>query len=401
MRVAALAAFAAVANACAPPSATPRVRWLGTWAAAQQRVEPRNMPPAPGLAGSTVRQVIHTSIGGQTLRVRFSNTFGDGPLAITAAHVARSRGASAIEIASDRGLTFGGADSVRIAPGAVVTSDPLDYAVPALGDLAITIQCGAAPASLTGHPGSRTTSYLQAGRWASAPELAEAVTTDHWYVLAGLDVAAEGAGGAVVTLGNSITDGRGSGTNRNDRWPDNLARRLLADPRTRHVAVLNAGIGGNTVLEGGLGPTALSRLERDVLGQNGARWVILLEGVNDIGGAREPGRAATVAQNLLAAYREIVARGHDRGLRVYGATIPPFGGSQYDGPDREAARQRVNRWIREAGAFDAVIDFDAVLRDPAEPSRLLPLADTGDHLHPNEAGYRMMADAIDLALFIP
>jgi len=318
-----------------------------------------------------------------------------------AAHVARSRGGSAIEVASDRGLTFGGADSVRIAPGAVVTSDPLHYAVPALGDLAITIQCGAAPASLTGHPGSRTTSYLQAGRWASAPELAEAVTTDHWYVLAGLDVVAEGAGGAVVTLGNSITDGRGSGTNRNDRWPDNLARRLLADPRTRRVAVLNAGIGGNTVLEGGLGPTALSRLERDVLAQSGARWLILLEGVNDIGGAREPGRAATVAQNLLAAYREIIARGHDRGLRVYGATIPPFGGSQYDGADREAARQRVNRWIRESGAFDAVIDFDAVLRDPAEPSRLLPLADTGDHLHPNEAGYRMMADAIDLALFIP
>lgn len=357
------------------------------------------MPPAPGLAGVTLRQVVHTSIGGASLRVRLSNLFGDGPLTITAARVARSRGGSVIEVASDRGLTFAGADSVRLAPGAVATSDPLDYDVPALGDLAVTIEIGAAPAAVTGHPGSRATSYLRAGRWARAPELAEAVTTDHWYVLAGLDVAAEGT--AVIALGNSITDGRGSGTNRNDRWPDNLARRLQLDPRTRHVAVLNAGIGGNAVLERGLGPTALSRLERDVLAQSGARWVILLEGVNDIGGAREPGRAATVAQNLPAAYRDIIARAHDRGLRVYGATIPPFGGSQYDGDDREAARQRVNRWIRESGAFDAVIDFDAVLRDPAQPSRLLPLADTGDHLHPNEAGYRMMADAIDLALFLP
>jgi len=373
---------------------------VGTWTAAQQLVEPRNMPPAPGLAGATLRQVVHTSVGGASLRVRLSNLFGDGPLAVTAVHVASSRGGSLIEVASDRRLTFAGADSVRLAPGTAATSDPLDFAVPALGELAVTIEIGAAPAAVTGHPGSRTTSYLRAGRWASAPELAEAATTDHWYVLAGLDVAA-GRGAAVIALGNSITDGRGSGTNRNDRWPDNLARRLQLDPRTRDVAVLNAGIGGNAVLEGGLGPTALSRLERDVLAQSGARWVILLEGVNDIGGAREPGRAATVAQNLLAAYRDIIARAHDRGLRVYGATIPPFGGSQYDGDDREAARQRVNHWIRESGAFDAVIDFDAVLRDPAQPSRLLPLADTGDHLHPNEAGYRMMADAIDLGLFLP
>src|SRR6266480_6867692 len=219
------------------------------------------MPPAPGLTGSTLRQVLHVSVGGPMIRLCFSNAFGGTPLAITAAHIARSQGGSAIEAASDRRLTFAGADSVFIAPGAVATSDPLEYAVAALSDLALTIQIGAAPAEVTGHPGSRTTSYLQAGQWTSAAELPAAVTTDHWYVIAGLDVVAAGA--AVVTLGNSITDGRGSGTNRNDRWPDNLARRLQADPRTSRVAVLNAGIGGNTVITGGLGPTALSRLERD------------------------------------------------------------------------------------------------------------------------------------------
>src|SRR5205807_129124 len=245
----------AAAVACAPASATPRQHWVGTWTAAQQLVEPRNMPPAPGLSGSTLRQVIHASVGGSTLRVRLANTFGDGPLAVTAAHVARSLGGSAIEVASDRALTFAGADSVRIAPG------------------------------------------------------------------------------AVVALGNSITDGRGSGTNRNDRWPDNLARRLQADARTRHVAVLNAGIGGNTVLTGGLGPTALARLDRDVLAQQGVRWVMLLEGVNDIGGARDSGSAAAVARNLPLAYREISDRVHARGLRIYGATITPFGGSHYDGVD--------------------------------------------------------------------
>src|SRR5947199_317819 len=183
---------------------------------------------------------------------------------------------------------------------------------------------GTAPAEVTGHPGSRTTSYLQPGRWVTTAELPDAVTTDHWYVIAGLEVVADGA--AVVTLGNSITDGRGSGTNRNNRWPDNLARRLQADPRTGHVAVLNAGIGGNTVISGGLGPTALARLDRDVLAQAGARWVILLEGVNDIGGARAPGQAAAVARNLVVAYRDIIDRVHARGLRIYGATIPPVGG---------------------------------------------------------------------------
>src|SRR5437764_743083 len=300
-----------------------------------------------------------------------------------AARVRPAAGGGGIAAARALTLTLALAAAVACAPAAATPPQPR----------------GAAWAAVTGHPGSRTTSYLRAGRWAGAPELAEAATTDHWYALAGLDVV--GNDRAVVALGNSITDGRGSGTNRNDRWPDNLARRLQADTRTRHVAVLNAGIGGNTVLAGGLGPTALARLDRDVLAQQGVRWVILLEGVNDIGGARDSGSAAAVARELPLAYREIVDRVHARGLRIYGATITPFGGSHYDGAEREAARQAINRWIRTGGAFDAVIDFDAVLRDPAQPSRLLPLVDTGDHLHPNETGYRMMAAAIHLALFLP
>jgi len=377
----------------------PSQRWVATWAPSQQLVEPRNLPPAPDLAGFTLRQVLHVSIGGGEVRVRFSNTFGTSALTITSAHLARSLGGSAIDSASDRGLTFRGADSVVIAPGAMATADPLDYEVAPLADLAVTVHLSAVPFDLTGHPGSRTTSYLVSGDRVTAQVLPAAATTEHWYVLAGMDVLADGAAAAVVALGNSITDGRGSGTDRNDRWPDNLARRLQAEPRTRGVAVVNAGIGGNKILAGGLGPTALSRFDRDALETGGVRWLIVLEGVNDIGGARDSGAAALVATDLIAAYRFMIERAHARGLKVYGGTITPFGGSFYDGPGRDAARQAVNRWIRAGGAFDAVIDFDAAVRDPSDPRRLLPAADTGDHLHPNEEGYRMMADAIDLGLF--
>ena len=357
------------------------------------------MPPRPGLSGNTLRQVVHVSVGGARVRVRFSNVFGDAPLSIAAAAVAPSLGDHRIDATAQRTLSFGGNPSVSIPAGRDTTSDVVPYALAPLANVAITTRFATVPAAVTGHPGSRTTSYIQSGDALAAPSLPASVATVHWYVAAGIDVPARDGAASVVVLGNSITDGRGSGTDRQNRWPDELARRLHAGPATRHVAVLNAGIGGNCVLRGCLGPSALARLDRDVLQAPGARWLIVLEGVNDIGQAKDAPQADSIARELTAAYRQIVERAHRRGLAVYGATILPFGGSFYDTPFREAARASVNQWIRTSGAFDAVIDLDAALRDPAQPSRLASVADGGDHLHPNEVGYRMMAAAVDLTLF--
>jgi lysophospholipase L1-like esterase len=279
--------------------------------------------------------------------------------------------------------------------GESVFSDTCNFNLAPLSDLAVTIEFGGTSPAVTGHPGSRTTSYLQGGDRVSAPDLPDAAKTEHWYILTGIDVEADPSSAAIVTLGDSITDGRGSGTDRNDRWPDNLARHLQSAKTTADIAVLNAGIGGNCVLRGGLGPPALARFNRDVLAQSGVRWLIVLEGVNDIGGSRD----TSVATNLTAAYDKMIELAHAHHIRVYGATILPFGGSFYDRPGHEAAREAVNDWIRTGGKFDAVVDFDAAMRDPQNPSRLLPTADSGDHLHPNEAGYKAMADAIDLKLF--
>ena len=369
--------------------------WTGTWGTSPQLTEPRNLPPSPGLTGNTLRQVVQVSIGGEKLRVRFSNAFGTNAVTMNSVHIALSSGGSALETNSDVALTFNGNPSVTIPTGESVLSDTFDFHLAPLSRLAVTIYFGDTSGAVTGHPGSRTTSYLQSGDAAMAASLPGAATMQHWYILNGIDVEAENSPGAVVTLGDSITDGRGSGTDKNDRWPDDLARRLLTGESTAGIAVLNEGIGGNCVVRGGLGPTALSRFDRDVLSQSGAHWLIILEGVNDIGGSPDE----TVAMNLISAYEKMIAKAHAHNIRVYGATILPFGGSFYDSPAHEAAWQMVNDWIRNSGQFDAVIDFAADLRDPQNPSHLLPAADSGDHLHPNEAGYKMMAGAIDLKLF--
>lgn len=382
--------------------------WVGAWASSQQIPEPRNALDPADLHDATLRQIVRLSIGGSRLRVRVSNAFGTAPLAIGAVHIARALapGSARIDATSDRGLTFSGRADIIVPAGADYFSDPIDYPTMAFSDIAITLYLPDAPAQQTGHPGSRTTSFYTHGNLVAAPDLADAKTIDHWYQLSGIDVTAPRGARAVVILGDSITDGRGSTTNGNDRWPDLLMRRLQAAPATRHVAVLNAGTGGNRLLLDGLGPSALARFDRDVIAQTGVKYAIMLEGVNDLGTLMQEGAAsaddyAALVARVTGAYRQLALRAHAHGLRLYGATILPGGGmtTYVWTAQTEGARNAINHWIRTSGTFDAVIDFDAIMRDPAQPDRLRPDYDSGDHLHPSPAGYRAMAAAAPLSLF--
>jgi lysophospholipase L1-like esterase len=402
-----LIAGCAWAQSAVQPAAT-KGAWVASWGASQQIPEPQNALPAEDLRDATVRQIFHLSVGGRALRVHLSNTFGAGALHFTSVHVARPLSTSSPEIdpQSDRRLTFAGDAEVTVPPGAEFVSDPLEYLVAPLSDLAVTFYIDVPPARETGHPGSRATSYYVHGNAASAANLAEAKHVDHWYQIAEIDVQAAPGAAAVVALGDSITDGHGATTNGNDRWTDVLAQCLQGKPETRGIGVSNQGIGGNHLLTDGLGPNVLARFDRDELAPAGVRLVIVFEGVNDLGGlARDgevsPAEHAALVNRVLAAYQQIVARAHAHGLRAYGATITPYAGSSYyhPGPLSEEDRQRVNQWIRADGHFDAVIDFDRVLRDPQHPGQLLPGYDSGDHLHPSPAGYKAMGDAVPLALF--
>ena len=370
-------------------------KWVGTWTTSPQLVEPANNPPGPGLSNNTLRQIVHVSIGGDSLRVRFSNEFSTSPVKLNAVHIAVSIDSSTIDPNTDLAIKFNGDSAVTIEPGAAITSDSFRFKLDPLSNVAITIYFGSTSSDVTGHPGSRTTSYLLTGNQVSKVNFSGAVQTEHWYIINTIDVKAPDTAAAVVTLGNSITDGRGSGINKQDRWPDELARRLQDSTDTQQVAVLNAGIGGNCVLGACLGPSALSRFQRDVLDQNGVKWLIILEGINDIGGSY----GTSVAQNLINAYRQMIDEAHAKGIFVYGATLLPMEGSSYYSADHETSRETVNQWIRNSGSFDAVIDFDKALRDPADTLRLLPADDSGDHLHPSETGHRVMAEAVDLNLF--
>lgn len=383
--------------------------WVNTWTSMPQLTEPGNMPPPPftqdGLvmADTTLRQTVRVTVGGPNLRLRFSNAFGGAALPITSASVALPAGGragvAAIEPGTTRAVTFNGRASTTIPVGAQMVSDPLAFPLAARTNLTVTVYLrnGQASNNITSHPGSRTTSHLLAGDHLADADLPGATPADHWYFLSGVETLAARGTDAVVMLGDSLTDGRGSTTNGNDRWPDQFADRV------RHVAVLNQAAGGNRVLNDGLGPNALARLDRDVLAQSGVEWLIVFEGVNDIGTAAATEEAQRqVAADLIAAYEQIVVRAHAQGIDVYGATLLPFGGNtSYDDPAgyREAARQTVNAWIRTGRVFDAVIDFDKAGRDPAAPRQLLPAYDTGDHLHLNPTGYRALADAVPARLF--
>jgi lysophospholipase L1-like esterase len=385
-----------------------KAHWVGTWSTSQQLVEPNNALAPGDLRDATLRQIVHVSLGGDEIRLRLSNRFGDTPLHITAAHVAKSQSARSAKILvdSDKAVTFSGAADVTIPAHADYLSDPLSFALDPLLDVAITLHIDSAPVEQTGHPGSRATSYLMHGDSVSAPDLVGAKTVDHWYYIAGIDVEADSSARSVVILGDSITDGHGATTNGNDRWTDLLAKRLQTSAATRGVGVLNQGIGGNRLVTDGLGPNALSRFDDDVVAPAGVRHLIVLEGINDIGMLGRAGNVSQAAHDelvlqMIAAYEQIIARAHTANIRVIGATIMPFVGSEFyhPGPASEADRQAMNRWIRVPGHFDAIIDFDQITRDPVHPERLLPAYDSGDHLHPSPAGYAAMADAVPLSLF--
>lgn len=396
--------------------------WVATWTAAPQLAEPENLPPAPfvrdgrALADSTLRQTVRVTVGGRRIRLRLANSFGAADLPLSQVRVALPLGERAgifpLAIGTSRVVTFDGHEGVVVPAGGQAVSDPLEFPLAAGAVVTVTVYLEAGQdlsGGITSHPGSRTTSYLLAGNHADDDtEPAVATPVDHWYFLSGVEVAADQGTRAAVVLGDSLTDGRGSTTNGNDRWPDRFFGRLwsgavLPGSRAARVAVVNQGLGGNRVLRGGNGPSALARLDRDVLAVSGARWLVVFEGVNDIGTADPSADAcARVAADLVSGYQQIVARTRAAGIGVYGATLTPFGGSeQYDDPGgyREAARQSVNEWIRDSGGFDGVIDFDRAVRDAADPARLRPDADTGDHLHLNAAGYQALADAVPAAYF--
>ena len=394
-----LGAFLLAAQLAAPAYAADQ-DWVGAWGASPA------FPVGEELNKQTVREIARVSVGGPRVRVRFTNETGTQPLVIGAAHIAMAGSAGAIQPGTDHALTFAGRPSITVPPGAPVLSDPVDLAVHALDSLAVSLFIARDTGPSVTHPLGRQTAYVsETGDFTAAPTIPNATTTTERPYLSGIDIETPGqATRAIVTLGDSITDGYGSTVDANKRWPDRLAERLAGRP----LAVVDAGISGNRVLhdvpEERFGPSALARLDRDVLAVPDAAFVIVMEGINDIGHSGSAGlpEQAVSADQIIAGLQQIVARAHEHDMKVLGATLTPYEGTIFAGyytPEGEAKRQAVNRWIRESGAFDGVIDFDKVVRDPEHPAQVLPRYDFGDHLHPNDAGYAAMANSIDLSLF--
>jgi lysophospholipase L1-like esterase len=385
--------------------------WVVTWGASPApQLPPEEMRAAKlEFENQTLREVVHSSIGGAAVRVRLSNAHGSRAVDIGAAHIALRAQGSGTVAGSDRALTFSGRTSVSIPPNALVLSDPVKLTVPAGGDLAISIFV---PKTATGagiHYAALQTSYVGPGDLTGASVMSGSATVTSWVFLTGVDVLAPESASAVVAFGDSITDGARSTVDANRRWPNILADRLLAQRRHKDIAVLDAGIGGNRILHDAssnvrFGVNALARFDRDVLAQPGVKYVIVLEGINDIGhaGSSAPESEAVSAEDLIAGMKQMIERAHEKGLKIFGATLTPFEGAASRGyftPAKEAMRKAVNEWIRTGKVFDGVIDFEKAVRDPDHPARMLAAYDGGDHLHPGDAGYKAMGEAIDLSLF--
>jgi len=400
-------------------------RWVGTWSTSEVGRPQTPPPPTPVLlpAGpnqcppavppastfmhfnnQTLRQVVHTSIGGSNLRIVLSNAYGTAPLTIGGAHIALREKDSSIRPESGHMLSFSGRSAITIPANAVVYSDPVNMTVPAMADLAVDLYLPGntdMPAPLTVHDAAFQTNYVSSsGNHVGKEKLPILSTAENWFILHRVEVQAPASVMGLVTFGDSITDGRRSTLDANNRWPDHLARRLLAQTPPVQIGVMNAGIAGNRVLSEStyaFGINALARFEHNALAQSGVTHIIVMEGINDIGNARtNPGPSA---EDVIAGYKQMITQAHNHGLKIYGATLTPFYGAGYYTEIGEAKRQTVNQWIRTSKAFDGVIDFDAATRDPKEPKRLLDAYDSCDHLHPNDAGYKAMADAVDLNLF--
>lgn len=388
------------AQAAAPPSG----QWIGTWAASPE-AQP-NMTPVAGTDGTTFREIVHTSIGGNSVRVILTNEFGLEPLTVSAATIAISTGNGAIEPSAAKSLSFGGQASVTLPAGALMVSDPVELKLPVAADVAVSLFLPAQTISQsTVHSYALQTNYKAVGNVIDARTLPNPTQVSSWYFIKGVAVETDGkstASGVVVALGDSITDGAASKPNKNGRWPDILARRIQADKTLLGMGVLNAGINGNRLLrDGDGGESALRRFDRDVLAQAGVKYLIVLEGINDIGHivSASPSDPADTAQSLIRALEQIAVRAHAHGIKVIGATITPYENCKYASPEGEKMRIAINEWIRSSKSLDGVADFDRITRDPSHPTRFLPAYDSGDHLHPNEAGLRAMAEGVDLGLF--
>jgi lysophospholipase L1-like esterase len=407
-------------------------RWISTWTTAQQLMPasfpnargggPQKQAPSPAadpsasrgvitpyqqqrsvpisIEDQTIRMIAPVTLGGRTLRIELSNMANAEPLTIGSAHMAVHKDAGSIKPETDRILKFSGNESIVVPPGALVVSDPVDLSIAPFSDLAISLYLPKNTGSPTNHTMGLHTAYISKGNVTGSEAMPESAKTYSYLWLTGIDVLAPADSYAIVALGDSITDGFTTTVDGNSAWPTLLAKRLAANRTTKNVAVLNQGISGNQVVRDGAGVSALARFERDVLARPGVKWIILLEGINDINfRGRSAGPGALTSDELIAGYRQIIERAHMNGIKVVGATLTPEEGVPTASERGEEIRQTVNRWIRSKGNFDAIIDFDLVIRDRSHPARINPEFDPGDHIHPNDAGNKAMADAFDLAIF--